>query len=239
MSVTHIRKDRERAAREELILDHAGRLLLRDGYQNLNLDELAEAIEYSKGTIYLHFKTKEDLVLAIATRIARQRADLFERGSKFTGKTRERMRSIGFACCQFALMHRDYFNIEMMLKSLSFWEKASEEHRRMHGVQAGRMFHHVNTIAQEAVTGADLPPRTRAQDVTLSLISITLGSHVAAMQPDIQMLCAIDDPISALRRNQDLILDGWFWKPLLKDWDYAATDRRIQKEIFPEAKWLQ
>jgi AcrR family transcriptional regulator len=237
MSVTQTRKDREKAARGELILDHAGRLLLRDGYQNLNLDELAEAIEYSKGTIYLHFKTKEDLVLAIATRIARQRADLFERGSTFVGKTRERMRAIGFACCEFAVKHRDYFNIEMMLKSLSFWEKASEEHRRLHGVQAGRLFHYVNAIAQEAVTRGDLPPGTRPQDVTLGLISITIGSHIAAMQPDIQMLCAIEDPICALRRNQDMLLDGWKWKPLLNDWDYAATDRRIKAEVFPEAAW--
>lgn len=239
MSVTQTRKERERAAREELILEHARRLLLRDGYQNLNLDELAKAIEYSKGTIYLHFKTKEDLALAIATRIARHRADLFERGSKFTGKTRERMRAIGFACCEFAVRYREYFNIEMMLKSLSFWEKASEEHRRLHGVQAGRMFHHVNAIAQEAVASGDLPAGTRSQEVTLSLISITLGSHIAALQPDIQMLCAIDDPICALRRNQDLMLDGWKWKPLAKDWDYAATDRRIKAELFPEAAWFK
>jgi len=239
MSVTQNRKDREKAAREELILDHAGRLLLRDGYQNLNLDELAEAIEYSKGTIYLHFKTKEDLALAIATRIARQRADLFERGSKFTGKTRERMRAIGFACCEFAFKHRDYFNIEMTLKSLSFWEKASEEHRRLFGLQSGRMFHYLNGISQAAVTCGDLPPETRSQDVSLSLIAITIGSHIAAMQPDLQLLCSIDDPINALRRNQDMILDGWKWKPLLKDWDYAATDKRIKAEVFPESTWFK
>ena len=239
MSVTLARKDRERAAREELILDHASRLLLRDGYQNLNLDELAEAIEYSKGTIYLHFETKEDLALAIATRIARHRAEMFERASKFTGNTRERMRAIGFACCQFAVQHRDYFSIEMTLKSNSFWEKASEEHRRLHGVVAGRMFQTVNAIAQEAVTSGDLPAGTRSPEVTLSLISITCGSHITAMQPDLQMLCGIEDPIATLRRSQDLVLDGWGWKPLVKDWDFAATDRRIKAEIFPEATWFK
>jgi AcrR family transcriptional regulator len=239
MSVTQTRKDRERAVREELILEHASRLMLRDGFQNLNLDELATAIEYSKGTIYLHFDTKEDLALAIVTRALKERADLFERASRFTGNTRERIRAIGFACCQFALMHRDYFQIEMTLKSLSFWEKASENRRRLHGIQAGRLFHSIQSIVQEAVTVGDLPKGTRPQEVTLSLISITMGSHIAAMQPDIQMLCAIDDPINAVRRNQDLMVDGWHWKPLHKDWDYQATDRRIQAEVFPEAKWLQ
>ena len=238
-SITQTRKEREKAAREELILDHASRLLIRDGFQKLNLDELAKSIEYSKGTIYLHFQTKEDLALGIATRIVRERANLFERATQFVGKTRERMRAIGFACCQFALLHKDYFNLEMMLKSASFWENSSEERRRLHGIQAGRLFLAVNSIVQDAVSSGDLPPGTRAPDVTLSLISITLGSHIAAMQPDIQMLCAIEDPIVALRRNQDLILDGWGWTPLLKDWDFTATDLRIQQQIFPEATWLR
>ncbi len=242
MSVTQQRKERERAAREELILEHGRRLLLREGFQNLNLDELARSIEYSKGTIYLHFETKEDLALAIATGALKERADLFERASKFTGLTRERMRAVGFACCQFAIVHRDYFNIEMMLRSQSFWEKASEERRRQHGLQAGRLFHIVSSIATEAIRAGDLAPEVRTQDVALSLIAITMGSHIASMQPDIQMLCGLTDPVAAVaavRRNQDLICDGWGWKPLLKDFDYTATDKRIKTEIFPEATWCK
>jgi AcrR family transcriptional regulator len=238
MSVTFQRKERERAVREELILDHGGRLLLRDGFQNLNLDELAAAIEYSKGTIYQHFDSKEDLVLAIATRALKERADLFERAATFKGRTRERIRAMGFACCQFAVMHRDYFSIEMTLKSPSFWEKASEARRTAHGVQAGRLMQTMIAIINEAMACGDLPAGVRAPEVMLSLIAITCGSHIAASQPDIQMFCAIDNPIAALRRNQDLVVDGWGWKPLLADWDYAATDRRIKAEVFTEATWF-
>lgn len=236
---TQRRRERERADREDLIVTNAARLMGRVGFQNLNLDELAEAVEYSKGTIYLHFETKEDLALAIATRCLRERADLFERAARFQGKSRERIRAIGFACCQFAILHRDYFNLEMTLKSNSFWEKASGERRRLHGVQAGRLFHTVNSIVLEAIQLSDLPRGTRAPEVTLSLIAITMGSHIAASQPDLQMICGIDDPIPSVRRNQDLICDGWHWTPLLRDFDYAATDARIRSEIFPEATWFQ
>jgi AcrR family transcriptional regulator len=239
MSITQARKDRERAAREELIIEHGRRLLLRDGFQDFNLDELAKAIEYSKGTIYLHFETKEDLVLSVATRALKERADLFERASKFTGRTRERIRAIGFACCQFAVLHRDYFNVEIMLKSASFWEKISEERRRLHGIQAGRVFHATNNVVLDALRSGDLPSSAHAQDVTLSLIAVTMGSHIVAMQPDLQMLCAIEDPVGVARRNQDLVCDGWNWKPLVKDFDHAATDRRIKSEIFPEATWFK
>jgi AcrR family transcriptional regulator len=237
MSVTQNRKDRERAQREELILDHARRLLVRDGFQDLNLDELARNIEYSKGTIYLHFETKEDLVLSVATQSLSQRADLFDRASKFTGKTRERIRAIGFACCHFAVLHKEFFNMEMMLKSPSFWERASVERRRLHGVQSSRLFHTLNGIVLDAIRAGDLPPDTVAQEVSLSLIAVTMGSHIVAMQHDLQMLGAIHDPISVVRRNQDLMCDGWNWKPLLKNFDYASTDRRIKAEIFSEATW--
>jgi AcrR family transcriptional regulator len=239
LNVPVSRKERERAVREELILEHGRRLLVREGFQNLNLDQLAKAIEYSKGTIYLHFKTKEDLALAIATRALRERADLFERASRFTGKTRERMRAIGFACCEFAASNREYFHIEMMLKSASFWEKSSEERRRQHGIQSGRLYHIVTPIVTEALRCGDLAPHLSANEVTLSLIAVTMGSHIAAMEPDLQMLFAIEDPLAVVRRNQDVICDGWGWKPLLGEWDYAETDRRIRAEIFPHCKWYR
>src|SRR5215471_2763453 len=110
MSVIQARKERERATREELILDHAQRMLLQDGFQNLNLDDLAEAVEYSKGTLYLHFKTKEDIALAVVTRAQKERANFFERALQFQGRSREKARAIGFACCHFANVYPDYFS---------------------------------------------------------------------------------------------------------------------------------
>src|SRR3974390_3229444 len=147
MSVIQVRKERERAAREELILDHAQQTLLLDGFQNLNLDELAEAVEYSKGTLYLHFKTKEDIALAVVTRALKERADFFERALGFQGRSREQARAIGFACCHFAEAYPDYYNVEMMLKSQSFWEKADEVRQHQYAMQGGRCFRTMLRIA--------------------------------------------------------------------------------------------
>ena len=77
---TNLRKERERAVREELILTHARRLLLSNGFQGLSLDELARSIEYSKGTIYLHFESKEDIA-AMAAFLCSDRA------TNITGQT--------------------------------------------------------------------------------------------------------------------------------------------------------
>jgi AcrR family transcriptional regulator len=59
---------RQRKEREELILSEAERLLSEHGYQNLVMEQLAERVGIGKGTIYLHFPRKEDLVGAIVER---------------------------------------------------------------------------------------------------------------------------------------------------------------------------
>jgi len=240
MSVIQARKERERAAREELILDHTQRILLRDGFQNLNLDELAEAIEYSKGTLYLHFKTKEDLALAVVTRALKERADFFERALQFQGRSRERARAIGFACCHFATVYRDYYNVEMMLKSHSFWEKADEERQHQYGMQSGRCFRVAHRVVTEGLQSGDLPQgKLSSEQIVFSIAAMAVGSHIMGRSTHAAIMAGIDDPLKALCANINVLLDGLGWKPLSADWDYEAVDHRIKKEVFPEATWLK
>lgn len=240
VSVIQTRKERERAAREELILDHAQRLLLRDGFQDLNLDKLAEAVEYSKGTLYLHFKTKEDIALAVVTRALKERADFFERALTFQGRSREKIRALGFACCQFAKVYPDYFNVEMMLKSLSFWEKADEVRQHQYAMQGGRCFRVMHRLVTEGLQQGDLPSgKIPPEQMVFSIASTAIGSHIMGRNPHALMLAGIEDPLKALCQNISVLLDGLGWKPLSSEWDYDAVDRRIKKEIFPEATWLK
>lgn len=57
-------KERQRQEREALILREAADLLAERGYHEMSLDEIAARVGISKGTIYLHFASKEELVLA-------------------------------------------------------------------------------------------------------------------------------------------------------------------------------
>ncbi|MCA1621995.1 MAG: TetR/AcrR family transcriptional regulator [Acidobacteria bacterium] len=53
----------------ELILDAADRLLARYGYKKMTMDDLAQEVGIGKGTIYLHFPSKEEVVLSHVDRI--------------------------------------------------------------------------------------------------------------------------------------------------------------------------
>lgn len=47
------------------LLDAAEEVFVRDGYESAQLDEIAAIADRSKGAVYTHFKSKEDLFLAL------------------------------------------------------------------------------------------------------------------------------------------------------------------------------
>src|SRR5579883_2772831 len=61
-------KEKQRQEREALILQVAEEVLLEKGYYETSIDEIAARVGIAKGTVYLHFPSKEDLVIAIFAR---------------------------------------------------------------------------------------------------------------------------------------------------------------------------
>ena len=64
---------------EDLILDAADRLLSLRGYKRMTMDDLAKEVGIAKGTLYLHFPSKEELVLSHIDRlVARLKSELLD-----------------------------------------------------------------------------------------------------------------------------------------------------------------
>ena len=62
------RKEREKEHRREEIIDAAQRIFFQKGLSAATMDEIAEAAELSKGTLYLYYNSKEDLYLSVMLR---------------------------------------------------------------------------------------------------------------------------------------------------------------------------
>ncbi|MGI5125460.1 TetR/AcrR family transcriptional regulator [Pseudonocardia sp. CA-107938] len=68
------------SGRAERLLDSAAELLLRWGYQRVTIDDVAKHAGIGKGTVYLHFRTKDALFLTVLLRSHRRlSAALIER----------------------------------------------------------------------------------------------------------------------------------------------------------------
>lgn len=58
-------KEKQREERTALILQAAYDVLIEKGYYEASMDEIAARVGISKGTLYLHFKSKEDLIFML------------------------------------------------------------------------------------------------------------------------------------------------------------------------------
>jgi AcrR family transcriptional regulator len=62
------RKKRERQQRKDIIVDAAEKVIFSKGIEQATMKEIAQEAELSKGTLYLYFKNKNELYIAIAKR---------------------------------------------------------------------------------------------------------------------------------------------------------------------------
>lgn len=78
------------------ILDAADRLLARYGYQKMTIDDLAREVGIGKGTVYLHFRSKEEIVLfrvdRVVQRLVEQLRSIAESDAPPAEKIREMLR---------------------------------------------------------------------------------------------------------------------------------------------------
>jgi AcrR family transcriptional regulator len=234
---TSVRKQREVQQREELLLALARTMLIEQGYAGLSMDRLAEASEYSKGTVYQHFATKEDLVTALAVQSNAQRIALFDRARSYNGRPRERMLALGLADELFARLHPHYFHSELIVRMADLGDRAKAERLGAFCCQDGLICGWVSDIVREAEQVGDIvlkPPMT-AGSVAFGVFSLAIGAHEAMTNlPHALVAFEIGDPFAVLNQNIQYFLDGLGWRPLISEWDYADTLRKVAREIFAD-----
>ena len=111
------RKERERQQRRDTILDAAEKLFFDKGMENTTMDEVAKEAEFSKGTIYLYFKNKEELYLGITHRGLEILKEIFIQYAEKAVTGIEKVEAIGYAYLEFSQKYRDYFNAMLYYES--------------------------------------------------------------------------------------------------------------------------
>jgi TetR/AcrR family transcriptional regulator, fatty acid metabolism regulator protein len=84
-------KERQRLEREELILSIGEEVLFEKGFHDTSMDEIAARVGIAKGTLYLHFARKEDMVYAIFERLLNTFKARIEAASSINGTAQEKL----------------------------------------------------------------------------------------------------------------------------------------------------
>ncbi len=61
-------KEREKEQRREYIIDAAEKLFFSKGYDNVSMNDIADAVGMNKATLYLYFANKESLFFSVIQR---------------------------------------------------------------------------------------------------------------------------------------------------------------------------
>ena len=86
---------------KDAILDATDRLLARYGYRKMTVEDIAHEAGIGKGTIYLHFTSKEEVVLSHVDRIVERLKDTLRKIGNSDAPAAERLRQMLLARVMF------------------------------------------------------------------------------------------------------------------------------------------
>ena len=228
------RKAREIREREELILSAAQSLIKENGYNHLSMERVAERVEYSKGTIYNHFSSKEDLVCSLSCRYIGNLIEVFKRAYDYSGSTRERYLAIGLGYSLYHQLHpMDAQNIQIV-KNHAVREKVSADKLAEMEKLEQKITKIASSIVQQAIDCGDLG-KQHQNDVS-TIVFGCWSMHYGALlleQSDIPLHDLGFTPVvNMLWQNSNRYLDGYQWQPLSTHFDSKSLIEKISTALF-------
>lgn len=235
---TRERRQRAVAEREDLFLDAALELIRQDGLLALQMARIAEKSEYAVGTLYLHFASKEDLLLALVTRVFRDYIGLVSRAGAWKAASRDRMFAVGVADLVFVRRYPDYFRIAQYSLCEVAWKAASAKRRQAFLEANDPLVEIVSGIVEDARRDGDLARGGQtAQEMAIGVWALCGGYHLLSHAEGILEDFSVPDPYPLMCRHLQGLLDGYRWKPMSKPEDPLALDalvERVRREVFQE-----
>lgn len=225
------RRKRRFEERDRRIRQEAVRLFLERGLQGFSMDDVATAIEYSKGTVYLHYVSKEDVLVAVLVDHLAVAIRLFERAAASPICTRARMRALVELEVARAVRFPEVLPLSTTFLTPESLAKAKPERGQAVGAAYDRLSAVEAGIVREAVSRADLvlPPERRIDWVLFPLAAVSFGSMYLAAQGRKSRQVPVETLRPRIFANFEIVLDGLGWKPVGGGAAYDADVATLEK----------
>lgn len=231
-----IQKESRRAQvwreRELALLDIAENIMLVEGFSGLTMDKLVAACPYSKGTVYNHFNSKEDLLCALCIKGMRISLELFKKAQGFSGNSREKILAIHFAYRLHALAYPTLFLCVLTSQTPAVKEKAAPQRLQLQEQLDKELTGYIDKLFSLALDKGDIRADLEVRQLTFSSWALSFGSNaLLTMAGGVQGVQRLDQD-QALLTSINLLMDGMGWQPMSRDWDYSASWQRIGMDVF-------
>jgi AcrR family transcriptional regulator len=195
------RRLREKQGLRQEILDAARELFVKQGYETVSMRKIAERIEYSPTTIYLHFRDKNELFDHLCEEaFGKLLQKLQSLGTGVTDPVESLRRGL-CAYVEFGLEHPDHYQITFMTRR----DRPNEPERAAQPQNCGcESFESLKNSVEACVQAG----RFRVKDVDLVSQSLWAGVHgitsLLIVHPDFPWV----DRTTLISSTIDAILEG-------------------------------
>ena len=196
------RKQREKQLRREEIVLAAEKIFFSKGFDLSTMDDIAEEAELSKGTLYLYFKSKEDLHMAVARKAIHLLKSVTLQATEGGANALEKLGRMGRACMVFSRTNPDHMKAiiaqeEMIPQTLNITANDVQELVYKEST--------VETVIQLVEQG--VAEKLIRADIPVLLVANTLWMTVLSVVRFVTMKPVL---LEALELSQDQILESHF-----------------------------
>ena len=175
---TTARRQKEKKHRREQILNAAEQLIFEKGPDAVRMDDVAEAAELSKGTLYLYFQNKTELALAIHVRGVKILINDVARELSKSGTGLDLIRRMAGCFFEFANTHPHYFNLVIyfeaagpeVIREVNETETMKESNRL-----GDELYHYLVRAVQVGIQDGSIDPALNPHLVGLHIMGSVRG----------------------------------------------------------------
>jgi TetR/AcrR family transcriptional regulator len=165
------RKEREKEHRKEEILDAAQKVFFEKGLLTATMDEIADAAELSKGTLYLYYKSKEDMYLAVMMRGMDTLFQMYEQIVASNASVVQKLVRFVDSYNEFFHSRRSFFRMFHFFQTPQIHKQVSEEMKLTCSVQSSKLWELVIRVLKQGMEEGSLRTDINPIEITIILWS--------------------------------------------------------------------
>lgn len=234
--MTMSRKQREIAKRHTLFLEIARQIMHEEGFHLLSMEGIAEAAEYSKGTVYQHFTCKEEILVQLCNQDMGELLSLFQRAAEFDSNNRDRMIAVFYAHQLWSCIGDNRTDMLQHLSMHGVRDKVTESSLKQHDELETGLVGLVNSIVEQALEAGELKKQKHllAPEIVFGIWSLSSGAQLLkASELPLNEFGIRDADMSSLR-TMLLVLDGLDWQPLHSEAHLKKLLKQFRTQLFAE-----
>lgn len=170
------RKEREKAERRQAILKAAKEVFFKHGFEHASMDMIAAESELAKGTLYLYFKSKEELYVSLAEEGLAVIDEMIDGAMRAAKTIEEKLLAHTEAYYDFSQTHQAYMQIFMVIQAGALNDKVDPERLAQLQNAKWRRFEQAEDLLKEGIAQGIFRKDVNPREMVLMVWSSVSGA---------------------------------------------------------------